>query len=79
MPSNKSTSSLAELIKPGLELLPPETPIVLTAEQIEAEIQNREALDQSLASDRQHLLDEMFPLRTSGPLYVAAPVVVYDF
>jgi hypothetical protein len=33
MPSNKSTSSLAELIKPGLELLPPETPIVLTAEQ----------------------------------------------
>jgi hypothetical protein len=79
MSSNKATSSLAELIKPGLELFPPETPNVLTAEQVEAEIQNREALDLSLAFDRQHSLDQMFPLRTSGPLYVAAPVVAYDF
>ena len=43
-------------------------PIVLSEEQIEREIANREHLDRSMQDDRQHAIDELFPQRIEGSL-----------
>lgn len=51
-------------------------PIVLTAEQVEREISNREHLDRSMRDERQQAIDELFPQRIEGSL--RGPVQTLD-
>lgn len=76
---NTKVNQVVQVLANNINTFTGENPKVRSPKHIARELENRETLDQNLRFDRQSALDQMFPERTKGPLYEAAPEIEFDF
>ena len=77
--STNKTLDLIQALKANFEMFAADEPEILSNDFIVKDIEQREQRDAAARYERQKALDEMFPERVNGDLYVAAEQVEYDF
>lgn len=80
MPTETKTLEMIKSLEQSKQFLVDDK-IVLSDEQVTRELDNRVAIENELAYERQKELDQMFPNRTSGNLYqqLQQPTDTFDF